>query len=54
MPKRLGAESSRGINKFGAETEIESVSRDMCFALHRKRVQLLDINSYILSPCTGN
>ena len=25
--------------------EIESVSRDMCFALHRKRIQLLDSNS---------
>ena len=25
--------------------EIESVSRDMGFALHRKRIQLLDINS---------
>ena len=25
--------------------EIESVSRDMFFALHRKRIQLLDINS---------
>ena len=24
--------------------EIESVSRDMCFALHRKRIQLLNIN----------
>ena len=33
--------------------EIESVCRDMCFALHRKRIQLLDINSYIdsLSLC---
>ena len=25
--------------------EIDAVSRDMCFALHRKRIQFLDINS---------
>ena len=25
--------------------EIESVNRDKCFAMHRKRIQLLDINS---------
>ena len=34
--------------------EIESVSRDMCFALHRKRIQLLNINLQILSPYIGN
>ena len=42
-----------GLNRLKIDNsiykEIESVSRDMCFALHRKRIQLLDINVDSLS-----